>query len=226
MWCLLAILVVIVGFVLKLDSILVVVLAAAVAAITGGISIPDLFDVIGTNFVANRGILVFMVSMLLTGTLERNGLRNVATSLIGRVKSATCSMLYIIYGLVVMLFAAFNVAFGGAANMIRPVLLPMEIGAVESKGKKASDKHVEEMKGLSSAVGNVGQFFGQMLFVGGGGALLVQGTLNSLGYPVELIDIARVQIPVAVAAIVLMILYCIVIDKVHMKKFYQPDEKH
>ena len=42
----------------------------------------------------------------------------------------------------------------------------------------------------------------QVLFVGGSGGILVQSTLASLGYEVELIELAAAEIPVAVVALI------------------------
>ena len=48
-----------------------------------------LLETIGTNFVANRSMAIFIMILLVTGTLERNGLREAAANLIRKVKSAT-----------------------------------------------------------------------------------------------------------------------------------------
>ena len=55
--------------------------------------------------------------------------------------------------------------------------------------------------------------FGQVLFVGGSGGLLVQATLAGLGYDVSLVDLAAVQIPVAVLAMLVAIIYYNLIDR-------------
>ena len=47
-------------------------------------------------------------------------------------------------------------------------------------------EYEEELKGMASAMENICWFFGQVLFVGGAGALLVQSTLKDLGYEVTL----------------------------------------
>ena len=66
---------------------------------------------------------------------------------------------------------------------------------------------------MSSGMDNVAWFFGQVLFVGGSGGLLVQGTLAGLGYDVSLLDLAMVQVPVAVVAMIAAIVYYNVIDR-------------
>ena len=62
-------------------------------------------------------------------------------------------------------------------------------------------------------------FFFQVLFVGGSGGLLVQGTLKGLGYEVELIDLAKVEIPVALTAHVVACIYFTLKDKRLRQKY-------
>ena len=57
-----------------------------------------------------------MMILLVTGTLERNGLREAAANLIKKVKSATAGKLIAVYGVLNGLFGAFNVGFGGVAG--------------------------------------------------------------------------------------------------------------
>ena len=79
---------------------------------------------------------------------------------------------------------------------------------------------MEDIKGMSSAMENVSWFFCQVLFVGGSGGILVQTTLASLGYDVELIDLAKVEIPIAIIAIVVASVVFILRDKKLCNKYY------
>ena len=51
------------------------------------------------------------------------------------------------------------------------------------------------------------------------------GTLAGLGYEVELVDLAKAEIPVAIVALVVAIVYYIVRDKRLMKKYYESGNK-
>lgn len=217
---LLGVLIVIAGFALKLDSILIIAVAALVTALVGGLGITGLLNVLGSSFVANRSMCIFIIVMLVTGTLERNGLREVAARLIGKIKNATSGVVLSAYALMRVVFAAFNVGFGGVAGFVRPVVMPMAIGAIEAAGHEPDPKHVEALKGMAAAAENVTWFFGQVLFVGGAGGLLVQSTLSGLGYKVELIDLAKVQIPVAIFATIVYIIFAVVKDKRMTAKYY------
>lgn len=217
---LLGILIVIVGFALKLDSILIIVVAAIVTALVSGLGVEGLLQTLGESFVSNRSMAIFILIMLVTGTLERNGLKNAAAALIGKFKRASAGMVVGAYGIMRGIFAAFNVSFGGVAGFVRPIIMPMIDGAIKAQGHEPNEDHVEELKGMASGMENIAWFFCQVLFVGGAGGLLVQSTLEPLGYHVELIDLALVEIPIGIFAIVLGIVYYYLRDKKLSKKYY------
>ena len=125
-----------------------------------------------------------------------------------------------IYGIIRGVFGAFNVGIGGVAGFIRPVLIPMAVGTVETKGEKINDQHLEKIKAMSAGIENISWFFCQVLFVGGSGALLVQGTLANLGYDAPLIRLAAVEIPVAVVGIAVGVIYYWLTDRRLNKKYY------
>ncbi len=223
---LLGILIIILGFTFKLDSILIIMLSAIVTAIVGGLTPTDLLSTLGENFVNNRSMAIFILIMLVTGTLERNGLKETAAKLIGKIKNPTSGKVIAAYGLMRGVFGAFNVNFGGVAGFVRPIIMPMATGAIEASGKEPNEKHVEEIKGMASAMENIAWFFCQVLFIGGSGGLLIQSTLASLGYEVELAALAKVAIPTAIVAVVVGMVYFIQKDKLLLKKFYkQPAKK-
>ena len=118
---LLGIVIVIVGFALRLDAILIIIVAAVVTALVGGIGVDGFLTTLGTSFVSNRSMAVFIIVLLVTGTLERNGLKTAAAQLIGKVRNATPGMVIALYGVMRLVFAAFNVSFGGVAGFVRPV---------------------------------------------------------------------------------------------------------
>ncbi|MGL5540538.1 MAG: DUF969 domain-containing protein [Erysipelotrichaceae bacterium] len=215
---LIGILVVIIGFALKLNSILIVLIAGIVTGLLGGLSPVEILETFGSGFVGNRAMGIFIIIMLVTGTLERNGLQQVAANLIGKVKGATSALVIGAYGLFRVVLAAFNVSLGGVAGFVRPVIMPMVEGAIPQK--PVNEEHLEELKGMSSAMENVTWFFGQVLFVGGSGALLVQGTMSDLGYEVSLLEMAKIEIPVAIVALVVASIYFIIRDKQLQAKYY------
>ena len=94
---LIGIVIVIVGFALKLDSILIIFLAAVSTALVGGLGVGGLLENLGSNFVSNRSMAIFIIILLVTGTLERNGLREAAADFIRKFKNVTVGKLVCIY---------------------------------------------------------------------------------------------------------------------------------
>ena len=207
---LLGIVIVVVGFAAKLDSILIIMVAAVVTALIAGMDPVKFLETMGSSFVSNRSMCVFIMTFVITGTLERNGLKQAAAALMKKFKGATAGMV----------LAAFNVGFGGVAGFVRPVVMPMAHAAGESDGKKIAPEQLEDIKGMAAGMENVTWFFGQMLFVGGSGALLVQNTLEPLGYHVELIDLAAVAVAPAIIATIVAIVYYQVLDRKDTKKYH------
>lgn len=210
---LLGILIVVIGFVLKLDSILIIMIAAIVTALVACMDPVTFLETLGSSFVANRSMCVFVMVMVVTGTLERNGLKQAAANLMKKFKNASAGVVLAIYGVFRLVFAAFNVSFGGVAGFVRPIVLPMATAAAKKNGKKISEKYEENLKGMASGMENIAWFFGQVLFVGTSGMILVQSTLAGLGYNVELVDLMKVQIPVAIIAVAVAIVYYYLKDK-------------
>ena len=78
---------------------------------------------------------------------------------------------------------------------------------------EVTEKYEENLKGMASGMENIAWFFRQVLFVGTSGMILVQSTLADLGYDVELVDLMKVQIPVAIIAVGVAIVYYYLKDK-------------
>ena len=68
---------------------------------------------------------------------------------------------------------------------------------------------------------NITWFFGQVLFVGGSGGLLVQSTLAGLGIEVELAQLAAIEIPVCIIATVVAIVFYVIKDRKMIQKYYK-----
>lgn len=215
---LLGILVVIVGFTLKWDSILTILAAAIVTAVIAGMDPIVFLQTLGKSFVSNRAMLITVVIFILTGTLERNGLRVAAHRVMSSIKGASAGIVMAINGVFRVIFGAFNVSFGGVAGFVKPVVMPMAEAADDPDGKTMSPKHRDELKAMASGMENIAWFFGQVLFVGSSGMLLVQGTLKDLGYTVDLVKLAVIEIPVAIIAVLFTSAYYIILDRRYQKR--------
>ena len=221
---LLGVVVVIIGFALKLEPIAIIVVSAIVTAVCGGINVVDLLTSVGTTFVANRNQLITIILMILTGTLEKNGLKEAGAALIRKAKGLTTGMLIAIWGVLDEIFIIFKIPIGGIPSYVRPILMPMTLGIIESKGYEVAPEHEETIKALYGKDYNVSNFFGQCLFAANSSVLLIQSTLASIGYEVDVMQIVAVQIPVALFAMLVNATQTLIVDRRMVKKYY-PDMK-
>lgn len=224
MLSLLGVVVVIIGFALKLEPIAIIVVSAIVTAVCGGINVVDLLTSVGTTFVANRNQLITIILMILTGTLEKNGLKEAGAALIRKAKGLTTGMLIAIWGVLDEIFIIFKIPIGGIPSYVRPILMPMTLGIIESKGYEVAPEHEETIKALYGKDYNVSNFFGQCLFAANSSVLLIQSTLASIGYEVDVMQIVVVQIPVALFAMLVNATQTLIVDGRMVKKHY-PDMK-
>jgi uncharacterized membrane protein len=134
MWVLLAIAVVVVGFALRLNSMLVVTAAGIVAGLIGGLSPVKILNAFGDGFAGSRSVTVFIVTLPVIGLIERYGLQQQARKLIGKLKVLTTGRLLAIYLLIRQGTAALGLtSIGGPAQAVRPLIAPMAAGAAERR---------------------------------------------------------------------------------------------
>ena len=145
---------------------------------------------------------LLLLTLSVVGILERNGLRERASICISKLKGATAGKVWSIYVTVRMLAAVLSMRLGGHVQFIRPLIYPMAKGAIEKDGK-VSEELDEDLKGITNASENYGNFFGQNVFVASSGVLLIVGTLQELGVKVEAYDVAKASIPVAIITLLL-----------------------
>ncbi|MBK6941696.1 MAG: DUF969 domain-containing protein [Planctomycetes bacterium] len=198
---LLALAVVIVGFVLRVHPVLVVATAALTAGACAGMSVVELLETIGAAFLNARFLLLFALTLPVIGLLEKNGLREHAQNVVLRLRRATAGRLLIVYLFVRQLCAALGLTgLGGHAQTVRPLIAPMTQAAAErTHGPLPASEH-EHLKALAAATDNVGLFFGEDIFVAFGAVLLIQGFWRDAGIAIEPLTIALWGIPTAIAA--------------------------
>ena len=206
--------VVIVGLVLKFDTIATVVLAGIVTGLVGGMSIMDILATLGKSFVSNRTATLFVLTLPAIGICERFGLKEKAIDFIRSIKSATAGRVIIVYEVIRTLAAAFSIRLGGHPQFVRPVVVPMAEGAAVAKYGEITDEMSDVIRGGSAAAENYGNFFAQNCFMGSSGTLLIVSTLVGLGYEqVNALEVAKWSIPVAVISMVLGTVRNILLDK-------------
>ncbi|WDV48257.1 DUF969 domain-containing protein [Clostridiaceae bacterium M8S5] len=210
---LIGILIVVVGFFLKLDTIAVVLIAGITTGLLGGLNIIEILDKIGTTFVNSRNMSIFLLTLPVIGILERNGLRERAAHLINNLKSATVGKVLSTYTTIRMIAAALSLRLGGHVQFIRPLINPMAFGAAQNTYENVDEDTEEIIKGYAAASENYGNFFGQNVFITAGGVLLVINTLKEQGITVTDAEVSKNAIPVAIIALILAIIQNYLLDK-------------
>lgn len=211
-WVLIGVLIIVIGFALKLDVVAVVLISGLVTGLIADMPIVEVLDVIGKGFVDNRYMSLFFLSLPLIAIMERYGLKDRAAEAIQKMKSASAGGVVGLYILIRWVAAALSLRLGGHVQFVRPLILPMAEGAANKK-VELSDKRLEELKGLAGAAENYGNFFGQNVFPVASGVLLIQGTLNQAGYDVTNGEIARSSILAGVSMVILALVQCYLYER-------------
>lgn len=196
------ILIVVIGFWLRFNPMLVVTVAAVATGLLGGMDIVAVISALGKAFNDNRIIAVVWIVLPIVGLLERYGLQERAATVIRKIKAATAGRLLLIYLAVRQATAALGLtSVAGHAQTVRPLVAPMAEAAGETrKGGELDEESVERVKAMSAATDNVGLFFGEDIFIAIGSIVLIQATLAGYGYELRPIDLAIWAIPTAIAA--------------------------
>lgn len=202
---LLGVLVVVVGFALRFNPLLVVTVAGITSALLGGLSPLHVLEAFGTGFAASRSISIAFIVLPVIGLLERYGLQQRAKTLISEAAALTAGRLLLLYLFVRQLAAALGLtSIGGTAQMVRPVIYPMAEGAAMRAYGQTPEYLTETIKAHAAAADTVGAFFGEDCFVAVGSVLLITGYVNA-SYHLKLdpLEIAVWAIPTAIAAFVI-----------------------
>lgn len=210
---LIGVFIVVIGLMLKLNPLLVVLLAGTATGLVAQMSIADILAAIGQAFITNRYMSIFILSLPVIGLCERYGLKERAEAVIRSLSAATSGRIMILYLFVRQLTVAGGLHIGGHPAMVRPLISPMAEAAAKKDGKAIPDSVTEKIRGLSAASDNVGNFFGQLIFPATGGILLIKGTLDAAGYDIDPTTLAFWAIPTGIAAFIIASIRFLWLDK-------------
>jgi uncharacterized membrane protein len=202
LWPLIGVAVIVAGFVLRFNPMLIVAAAAIITGVAAHFPAEKILTAIGSGFLKTRNIpLIILLPLAVIGLLERHGLRERAQMWISNIKAATAGRLLIVYLLVRELTAAVGLTgLGGHPQMVRPLLAPMAEGATEARYGKLPDATRHKLRAYSAATDNVGLFFGEDIFVAFGAIVLMVTFLKEAGIVVEPMHVAVWGIPTAICA--------------------------
>lgn len=211
---LIGVLIVVIGFALKIDTIATVVCAGIVTGFVAKMDFIEILNTLGKAFLANRTATLFVLTLPVIGILEGHGLKDKAVDFIRKFKSATSGRILSLYQAIRTLAAAFSLRIGGHPQFVRPLVEPMVQAAAESRFGNIDEKDVDILKGQSAGSENYGNFFAQNCFMGSTGTLLIVSTLVEQGYvAVNVQNIALWSIPIAIISVVVGILFNFRLDK-------------
>ena len=200
-WPLLGIALVVLGFALRFNPLLVVAVAAIVTGLLGGMAFLKVLATLGHGFNDNRFVTIPYIVLPVIGLLERYGLQQRARRLIEQVRGATAGRLLIFYLAFRQIFAAGGLKdVAGHPQMVRPLLAPMAVAAAEKQHGKLDEATDERVKAMSAATDNIGLFFGEDIFLAIASILLIQASLASFGIQLTPLQLSVWAIPSAICA--------------------------
>ena len=203
MLTLLGVAVVVVGFAIRLNPLLVVALSAFVTGWFAHLGPLQVLAAFGKAFNDNRLVSATLVLYPLVGVLERAGLQERARTLIARFRGVSTGALLTGYMAFRQITAALGlIAIAGQAPTVRPLLAPMAEGAAEARYGPLPDATRQAIRAQAAATDNIAVFFGEDIFVALGSVLLMVGFLASSGIAVEPLHLSVWAIPSALAAFV------------------------
>jgi uncharacterized membrane protein len=196
-WVLSGIVVMIGGFMLRLNALIVVALAALVTGLAAGLDPTAIISAFGKAFNDTRYVSVVWIVLPVIGLMERRGLQERARSLIEGMKGATLPRLLTGYLLLRQITAALGLtSVAGHAQTVRPLLAPMAVAAAQPK----DEAEAERIKAFAAGTDNVGLFFGEDIFIAIGSILLMKGFMEQNGIVLSPFDLSVWAIPTAIAA--------------------------
>jgi uncharacterized membrane protein len=213
-WPLIGILLVVAGFALKMNPMLVVTGSAIVTGLIAGMDPAEVISTFGKAFNDNRIIAIVWIVLPVIGLLERFGLQQRAATLIRSLRNATTGRLLILYLSYRQITAAIGLhSTAGQAQTVRPLVAPMALAAAEKQHGALSEDEVDKVKAYAAATDNVGLFFGEDIFFAIGSIVLIQQILSTYGFNLAPLELALWAIPSAIAAFLIHATRLVLLDR-------------
>ncbi|MCQ6267844.1 DUF969 domain-containing protein [Fictibacillus sp. WQ 8-8] len=223
---LIGVLLIMIGFILKLNSAVVVTISALVTGIIAGIPVIDIITQFGEAFTTNRYMSILIITLPVIGLLEKNELQQQAARIVRKIKSITVGRVLTMYLLIRELGAALGLnSLGGHPQTVRPLIAPMAEGAAEAKYGKLPEKEQQEIRAQAAAADNIGLFFGEDIFVAVGAILLMTGFFKQNNIPADPIAMALWGIPTAIFAFIVHAIRLRIFDKKLNQRFRNSEKQ-
>jgi uncharacterized membrane protein len=195
--------IVVAGFALRFNPLMVVTAAGLATGLSVGMDLGTLLETFGEKFVNSRSLATFVLILPVIGLLESYGLKERAQDWIAGMAGATSARILMLYFLVRQGAGALGLTYiGGQAQTVRPLLAPMVEGAAVAKYGPLPDEIRDKLKAHSAACDNVAVFFGEDIFIAFGAVLLMDNFLKENGVTnIEPLTLGLWAIPTALAAL-------------------------
>ena len=216
---LIGIVIIVIGFILKIDTIAVVIIAGLITGLVSGLSLTEVLALLGQGFTENRLVTLFVLTLTMIGLSERYGLKEQAVYLINKIKGLTVGRFLSLYLLIREAAGLFSLRLGGHPQFVRPLIEPMAQASAVANFDDTDEETKERIKAQASVMENMGNFYAQNTFVGSSGSLLIAGTLKSLRYEAPAAKIAVASLVIAVISLLMGIVYNIWFDRQLNKKY-------
>jgi uncharacterized membrane protein len=204
MLTLIGVAIVVIGFVLRMNPLLVVTVAGLATGIASGLGPLAVVAAFGKAFITSRYVAIVWLVLPVIGLLEHAGLKERARSVVAGLHAATTSRILLAYFAIRQITAALGLtSLGGHPQMVRPLIAPMAEGAAENRYGELPERVRYKIRAHAAAVDNVALFFGEDIFIAIGSILLIKGFLDQNGIHVEPTQLAVWAIPTAVCAFVI-----------------------
>lgn len=197
---LIGILIVMLGFLFRLNPLAVVTAAAIATGLAAGRDLAQVIAILGKAFNDSRYVSIVWIALPVIGLLERYGLRHQARRVITGFGRATAGRLLLAYLFFRQVTAAIGLnSIAGHPQTVRPLVAPMAEAAAERDGQ-IDEAARERVKAMAAATDNVGNFFGEDIFIAISSILLIVGFLDQNGIHVAPLQLSVWAIPTAILA--------------------------
>lgn len=218
-WPLCGVLLVILGFLLRFNPVLVVIVAGITTGLAAMMPVQHILAALGEGFLKTRTLpLILLLPLAIIGLAERHGLKQQAQAFIARRKTTGVGQFLTLYLAAREGTAALGLtSLGGHPQMVRPLIAPMSEAIAEQRWPNMPDLVRQKLRAMSAATDNIGLFFGEDIFVAFGAIVLMHTFLRESGIETDPLHIALWGIPTALCAFAIHALRLRQFDKTLIK---------
>lgn len=197
--------IVVLGFALRFNPLMVVTLAGLATGLAVGMDGFSLLETFGEKFMNSRQLASALLILPVIALLERYGLKQAAQSWVAKIRGATTGRILMLYFVVREVSAALGLlSLGGQAQTVRPLLAPMAEAAASNQYGDLPRPIRDRIAAHAAACDNVALFFGEDIFIAFGAVLLMTAFLKENGiHGVEPLMIGLWAIPTALCALII-----------------------